>query len=688
MSGASPQLSVDEFFRPGGVLAARLPGWEDRAGQYEMASEVAAALEDQRHLIVEAGTGTGKTLAYLVPLILASKRAVVSTGTKNLQDQLIQKDVPLLEHVLGHDLQVAVMKGRNNFLCLQKLADAEQQPALEGLAELTDFGRIREWADRTETGDRAELHQLAAESTLWPKLDARREMCTGKQCALFDRCFITRMHQRAREADIIVVNHHLFFADLALRQDDFGSILPSHQVVVFDEAHEIEHVAGQHFGVQLSSFQFDELSHDIQASARGAGSGTKKLDRALGALRGRAREFFALFREVTGRVAFSERSDFRTRHAKQYTELLAALDGVCAHLRLLKDPGLAMEPLKRRALDLQLTLRTLLDDIDATFAGQARSNPVLSMLIEDERENFVYWLEKRSRGVFLQATPIDVSPILEEMLFGQAGSAVLASATLAVEGSFEYMRTRLGLSSCRELVVPGHFDYPKQVLLYVPEDMPDPKAEAFSVRAAAEILRLVRLSRGRAFVLFTSYQQMRRVHQEVSYALEYPCLMQGQGPNSALLGQFRTTPNCVLFATSSFWQGVDVPGEQLSCVIVDKLPFAVPSDPVVGARIQQIRRDGGNPFREYQIPAAVLALKQGFGRLIRSASDRGVLALLDNRVVKKLYGKIFLDSLPDYASTNRLRDVEDFFDALDALPTTFNRATQGRPRPRTAGRGR
>ena len=471
------------------------------------------------------------------------------------------------------------------------------------------------------------------------------------------------MQQRAREADIIVVNHHLFFADLALRQDDFGSILPSHQAVVFDEAHEIEHVAGQHFGVQLSSHQFEALSSDIQNVAKATRSGTKRLDRALGSLRARSKEFFALFREVTGRVAFSERADFRARHAKQYGELLTALDAVNGHLRLLRDPGLEMEPLKRRAEDLRLTLRTLLDDIDTTLAGQASSNPVLSMLIGDERENFVYWLETRGRGVFLQATPIDVSPILEETLFGHAGSAVLASATLAVEGSFEYMRARLGLRSCRELVVPGYFDYPKQVLLYIPHGIPDPKSEAFSGQAAAEILRLVRLSRGRAFVLFTSYQQMRRVYQEVSSTLEYPCLMQGQGPNSALLGEFRETPNCVLFATASFWQGVDVPGEQLSCVIVDKLPFAVPSDPVVGARIQQIHRDGGNPFREYQIPAAVLALKQGFGRLIRSASDRGVLALLDNRVVKKPYGKIFLDSLPDYASTNRLRDVEEFFAA-------------------------
>lgn len=665
MSDPAPDLSVEEFFRPGGLLAASLPGWEAREGQSDMASEVAAALADSRHLIVEAGTGTGKTLAYLVPPILAGQRVVVSTATKNLQEQLVRKDIPFLEQALGHSLNVAVMKGRSNFLCLQKLAEAEGKPDLQGLPELNEFSRIRAWASRTETGDRADLDQIAEDSTLWPRLDARRDACAGKECPLFDDCFITKMHQRARRADVIVVNHHLYFADLALRQDDFGAILPSHQAVVFDEAHELEHVAGQYFGAQISSFQFDDLARDIQATARGARFGSKNLDRALRFLRASAKSFFELFDDVQGRARFAERPDFRERHASEYGALLGALDGIRATLGLVRNAGEQTDPLKRRTQDLQTILRAILGDIDESLAAQASATPALGLLLDDPWDNFVYWIEKRVRGVFLHATPIDVSPILEESLFNGAelGSAVLASATLAVDGSFDYMRGRLGLHSARELRVPGHFDYRNQALLYLPESMPDARSEAFLRRASDEVVRLLRLSRGRAFVLFTSYAQMRRLHEEAASALEYPCLLQGQAPNAALLDEFRRTANCVLFATASFWQGVDVPGEQLSCVIVDKLPFASPADPVVEARIDQIRRGGGNPFYEYQVPAAALALKQGFGRLIRTASDRGVLALLDNRVVTKAYGKVFLDSLPPYATTNRVEDVEAFFRA-------------------------
>ena len=658
---ASAELTVEEFFRPGGLLSERMPVWEDRPGQSDMAGGVAAAIEERRHLVVEAGTGTGKTLAYLVPLILAGKRAVVSTGTKNLQDQLIRKDVPFLESVLGGRLRVAVMKGRANFLCIQKLEDKEAKPGLEGLDALTDFALIREWAKETETGDRAELTDLPSNSKLWHDLDARREACTGRKCEKFGECFVTRMHQRAAEADLIVANHHLFFADLSLRRDDFGSILPSYQAVVFDEAHEIEGVVGQFFGAHLSNFQCSELVRDTKAASRKEGFGSRELDRRLKALSSASREFFSLFEDQPSRATFEERTEFRKRNAKQYGALLAAFNGLGATLGLLRKSTEATDPLRNRARTLLLTLRVLLNDIEPDLAGEVHEHPVLSLLIEDMYGNFVYWLEKRGKGVFLQATPIDVSPILDDALFRDGATAILTSATLAVNGGFEYIRGRLGLHASSELTIPGHFDYRRQALLYIPEDMPDPNSEEFRHRATSEILELLELSRGRAFVLFTSHQQMRRIHKEVSIALSFPSLIQGQGSNASVLEKFRKTKNCVLFATASFWQGVDVPGEQLSCVIIDKLPFAVPSDPIVKARIDQIRRAGGNPFREYQIPAAVLSLKQGFGRLIRSATDRGVLALLDNRIAKKAYGKIFLDSLPDYARTNRLQDVADFF---------------------------
>ena len=635
-------MSVREFFRRGGVLSKHLGQWEFRPGQLEMALEVEAAIDEKRHLIVEAGTGTGKTLAYLVPLIAGGRRVVVSTGTKNLQEQLFQKDVPFLEQALGRKLRVAYMKGRANFLCRQKLIDAERRPILEGLEEITEFSTIREWKLETDTGDRAELRTLPADSSLWPKLDSRRELCTGQKCDQFDRCFITKMHQRAREADIIIVNHHLFFADLALKQDDFGSVIPEYQVVVFDEAHDVENVAGQHFGIQLSSYRFDEVARDIQAVAIRGDFGSGELDRVVNALRIRAGAFFTLFDAVQGRQGFRNRQQFAEKYEEEYSGLLIAVQAVASQLKLVRDRTDEVLPLEGRTSDLESALRMILEGDDATF---------------------VYWIEKRGRGVFLQATPIDVSQILAERLFGNIDSVVMTSATLAVNSGFDFTKSRLGVESPRELLVPGHFDYRNQVLFYVPEHLPDPRDPLFNSRAADEVERLLGYTQGRAFVLFTSYQQMRIFYDRLSFALEFPCLMQGQAPNSALLDEFRETPNCVLFATASFWQGVDVPGDALSAVIIDKLPFAVPSDPVVDARIRKIRQDGGNPFEEYQIPAAVLALKQGFGRLIRSSADRGILSLLDSRILKKAYGKTFLDSLPDYTFTTQAKDVEDFFEA-------------------------
>jgi len=642
LDSSASTLSVREFFRRGGVLSKHLGQWEFRPGQLEMALEVEAAIDEKRHLIVEAGTGTGKTLAYLVPLIAGGRRVVVSTGTKNLQEQLFQKDVPFLEQALGRKLRVAYMKGRANFLCRQKLIDAERRPILEGLEEITEFSTIREWKLETDTGDRAELRTLPADSSLWPKLDSRRELCTGQKCDQFDRCFITKMHQRAREADIIIVNHHLFFADLALKQDDFGSVIPEYQVVVFDEAHDVENVAGQHFGIQLSSYRFDEVARDIQAVAIRGDFGSGELDRVVNALRIRAGAFFTLFDAVQGRQGFRNRQQFAEKYEEEYSGLLIAVQAVASQLKLVRDRTDEVLPLEGRTSDLESALRMILEGDDATF---------------------VYWIEKRGRGVFLQATPIDVSQILAERLFGNIDSVVMTSATLAVNSGFDFTKSRLGVESPRELLVPGHFDYRNQVLFYVPEHLPDPRDPLFNSRAADEVERLLGYTQGRAFVLFTSYQQMRIFYDRLSFALEFPCLMQGQAPNSALLDEFRETPNCVLFATASFWQGVDVPGDALSAVIIDKLPFAVPSDPVVDARIRKIRQDGGNPFEEYQIPAAVLALKQGFGRLIRSSADRGILSLLDSRILKKAYGKTFLDSLPDYTFTTQAKDVEDFFEA-------------------------
>ena len=640
MSQKTRTVSARSFFAPHGALSEWHPNYEFRPGQLEMAEAVESAIAESKHLLVEAGTGTGKSLAYLVPAILAGKRVVVSTGTKNLQEQLFFKDIPFLQQHFANQLRVCYMKGRSNYACRQKIYDAEREPILSGLEEVADFQIIREWEKTTETGDRAEITTLPEHSSAWAKVDARGELCTGQKCAQFDRCFITEMQRRALASDIIIVNHHLFFADLAVKEKDFGGIIPDYEAVVFDEAHELEDVAGQYFGLSVSNFMIDDLRKDIMSLARRKELGSAELDRVLIGLQDSTDRFFACFPPQDGRTGFQRRAAFVEQFRDVYDDLLSALEMTGIQLQMIRESMDEVVPLFGRARSLQEDLKQYLEGV---------------------AEDFVYWIERRNRGVYLQAVPINISDLLTERLFDRVPSAVLTSATLSVGGGFEFLQKRLGIPYARTLNVASPFDFQEQSLLYVPQHLPEPRDPAFLKSAAEEIIKILNLSRGRAFVLCTSYQSMRGLHDKVSYEVVYPVLLQGTAPRNALLDQFKATPNAVLFATSSFWQGVDVQGDQLSCVIIDKLPFSVPSDPVVAARTDAVRRQGGEPFRDYQIPQAAIALKQGFGRLIRSRTDRGVLVLLDNRITRQRYGQIFFDSLPDYAFTTELAKVEEFF---------------------------
>ncbi len=638
-------VTMADVFGAGGMLEKCHPGYEFRAAQLEMAEMVDGAFARHQHALIEAGTGTGKTLAYLVPAIRSGRRVVISTATKSLQEQLFEKDIPFLRKHFAPELKVALMKGRNNFVCREKVHLMEGQPVLRGMDEIDWFAQIRDWEKLTETGDRTELNFLPDDAELWNRIDARKETCTGQKCPQFQQCFLTAMRQRAQEADLIIVNHHLFFADLALRQDDFGSILPEYAAVIFDEAHEIEDVASDYFGRAVSSYQFDELARDGEQMLRMLNLGSAATRRPLTQIRERAHTFFDGFAQREGRFPFehAERSAFLERNREAYEGLLAALKRMETELSGLSSKPEEVMNLARRAAELRREL---------------------AFLLETDEKGYVYWFERRGKGIFLVATPIDVSEIMRERLFEKFDTIILTSATLAVGGRFDYAKHRLGISAAQERVLPQEFDYATQALLYVPKTLPDVRDERFTEKAAEEIAKILKMTRGRAFCLFTSHAQMRQIHERLAGAIPFPLLLQGTAPRSALLERFRTTPGAVLLATASFWQGVDVPGSQLSCVIIDKLPFAVPSDPIVAARVKALQEDGQNAFAEYQVPKAVLSLKQGFGRLIRSRTDRGVLAILDNRIERMQYGRIFMESLPEYALTHDLAEVERFAEQL------------------------
>jgi ATP-dependent DNA helicase DinG len=633
IDGIASRHAID-LLAPGGGLERAIPHYEDRAEQRAMSEAVARALAEARPLIVEAGTGTGKTLAYLVPALQSGKRVVVSTGTRALQDQIARHDVPLLRSILSAPFAAVVLKGVGNYICQRRLAELASRGAPDvSLAALLD------WSAETETGDRAEVEWLAESAPLWSEVTTTPDARIGPRCPHFERCFITQARRLAEKAQLVLVNHHLYFADRALRAVHPGArVLPDHDAVIFDEAHQLEDVATEHFGARVSTHKLAELMRDAQLALAGLPlwTGHAATD-VIHDVERAGLQLFALVRPVlsagdagrvplpTGLFDHPERQTawFRLDTALEELARLAEADG---------EPSPDGDDAAKRASLAGLARR----------ARQVRDD--LATIAEQRQRSHVYWGEVRPTGTFLTASPIDVADLVRRHVVRAGPTAVFTSATLAAAGDFSYTRSRLGLDDADELQVASPFDYERQAMLYVPRDLPS-VADGFTPAAAERTRELLAITQGRAFLLFTSHRALREAAALLA-VLPFPRLVQGDAPRASLIDRFRATPNAVLFGTGSFWEGVDVPGDALSLVVIDKLPFAPHTDPLVAARMQLCADAGADPFDQIQVPAAAISLKQGFGRLIRRRDDRGIVAILDGRIVTRTYGRVFLDTLP------------------------------------------
>ncbi|MEW6378971.1 MAG: helicase C-terminal domain-containing protein [bacterium] len=621
-----------------GKLAGMFSRYEHRPDQIRMSKAVAASLVDDMPLLVEAGTGTGKTLAYLIPAIGSGQKVVISTGTKNLQEQIYFKDIPLLSRLIPKKFLVCNLKGRGNYLCQRRWKEFSRHPRLNGRRDLDIFKGIQSWISKTRFGDRAELDFLADNEPLWEEVNSKRDFCLGQKCPFHRECFMNRLRKEASEADLVIVNHHLFFSDLLLKGSIHGEVLPRYQAVIFDEAHQMEDIATEYFGLSVSNYQIQELIQDTRREMEEAKITDPATNDTLNLLGQRSGAFFINFPAGLEKKRLKSHliTDFL---GERYRALADTLELFTSQLVGLKAKSEPLHACERRSREIQGNLRFIMDMADPEY---------------------VYWVESRTRAVYLHASPIDVSADLKRLLFSKMRRLVLTSATLSVDGKFDYLKSRLGLESATELVLKSHFDYTRQALIYVPTHLPDPQQAEFIHRAAEEIERIITVSRGRAFILFTSYKNLDQIYRLLQDKLPYQMLRQGERPKTALLEEFKKDVHSVLFATSSFWEGVDVQGDALSCVVIDRLPFAVPTEPLTEARIDFLRESGGNPFLTYQIPQAIITLRQGVGRLIRSREDRGLLCILDRRLLTKPYGRIFLQNLPGCPVCTDLQQVSIF----------------------------
>lgn len=641
-------LDLLGVFGPGGLLSQRLPGYRPRKAQLEMAEAVEKAMRERSCLIAEAGTGTGKTLAYLVPAILSGLRVIVSTGTKNLQDQLFRKDLPLVRETLAVPFQATLLKGRNNYLCLYRLANALAFKGAPGRLQVATIERIKRWARTTQSGDIAEVTDVPESSAIWTAVTSTVDNCLGQECPDLADCFLIRARRKAQHAEVLVINHHLLWADWALKNDGFGELLPEADAVVVDEAHQFSETASQFLGLSISSRQLNELANDMVIEQLKDARDQPELAQSAGKLELAVSDLRLALGVEARRAAWKSMED-DPNVLEKLASLRSQLLTVGESLKPAAIRGKGLESCWKRCEELGARLQSFLDD---------------------EPSNAIRWLETQKRGFTLNRTPLEIGEAFDQFHKSRLAAWIFTSATLSVAGRFDHFANTLGLGEVEAYSWESPFDYRRQCLFYLPEDLPEPAASHYTAAVIRAALPVLQASQGRAFLLFTSRQAMAEAAALLSEALDYPLFVQGTQPKAALLDQFRQAGNGVLLGTASFWEGVDVRGPALSCVIIDRLPFASPSDPVLSARLDTLRKNGVSPFRAYQLPAAVIALKQGVGRLIRSSEDRGVLMLCDPRLLSRPYGKAFLNSLPSMHRTRSLAKVEQFYQAESVARST------------------